>query len=163
MTPPALTVAVGGTSRLQLLLRQDYYTVQNLTRVGDDWSFTRPLDSGSTLPLCAHLGDLTIRLRPSHPTAAQRDASASSALWSLFSTISLGASAMPLPLPARTAGGEELLAAQDVTKTLAASASGTPFPMRVVRTYSRSVDGSALLVRFNLTSTSDEPLEIGGL
>ena len=50
VTPPAASLPVGGTSRLKLLLRQDFYTVQNLSRVGAHFSFTRPLDDGSTLP-----------------------------------------------------------------------------------------------------------------
>ena len=48
VTPPARTIAVGGSSRLELRLRQDFYTVQNLSRVGDLWSFTRPLDTASS-------------------------------------------------------------------------------------------------------------------
>ena len=40
---------------------QDFYTVQNLSRVGEAWSFTRPLDDGSVLPMAAHLGDVTLR------------------------------------------------------------------------------------------------------
>ena len=63
MTPPTKTLAVGGSSNLQLLLRADYFSVQNLSRAGENWSFTRPLDGGSTLPLCAHLGDVTLRVR----------------------------------------------------------------------------------------------------
>ena len=63
VTPPVAKLAVGGTSNLELLLRQDYYSVQNLSRVGEQWSFSRPLDAGSVLPMCAHLGDLTLRLR----------------------------------------------------------------------------------------------------
>ena len=34
VTPPAATLPVGGTSNLTLLLRQTYFTVQNLSRVG---------------------------------------------------------------------------------------------------------------------------------
>ena len=33
--PPAATIDVGGSSRLQLLLRQDFYSVQNLSRAGE--------------------------------------------------------------------------------------------------------------------------------
>ena len=51
VTPPVAKISVGGTSRLELLLRQDFYTVQNLSRVGESWSFSRPLDSGSVLPV----------------------------------------------------------------------------------------------------------------
>ena len=53
MTPPVATIPVGGSSNLELLLRETFYTVQNLTRVGELWSFTRPLDDASVLPMSA--------------------------------------------------------------------------------------------------------------
>ena len=68
--PPAADISVGGSSRLRLLLRAHYFTAQNLSRVGESWSFTRPLDRGSALPMSAHLGDVTIRVRRSGPVAA---------------------------------------------------------------------------------------------
>ena len=162
VTPPALTVAVGGTSRLELRLRQDYYTVQNLSRSGDKWSFSRPLDDASVLPQAAHLGDLTIRLRCN-----------SSEPWTLYTTIGLGAVAQPISFDpdspvAHRADGGQLLAAQDITKLLASSAptsadQTSAFPLRVIRSYERSADGAALIMRFNLTSMTTVPIEIGGL
>ena len=169
--PPALTVSVGGTSKLELRLRQDFFTIQNLSRVGDRWSFTRPLDDSSSLPMCAHAGDLSLRLR-----------SAGSDAWTLYSTISLGAVAKPLKIPTGTRppqGGDisgtgtgtgttstgQLLAAQDITALLDSSAprGGPSLPLTVVRSYQRSADGEALLLKFNLTSTSATAIEIGGL
>ena len=161
-TPPALTVAVGGTSRLELRLRQDFYTVQNLSRAGDVWSFTRPLDGASTLPMCAHLGDITLRLR--QPAGKSE--------WSYFSSMALGAKATPLPLEvarraadrAARAGGRrrgsaprtgQLLAAQNITEMLSSSAPHAVLPLTAIRSYERSADGTALVLRFTLTSTSD--------
>ena len=163
VTPPALIVSVGGTSRLELRLRESFYTVQNLSRSGDQWSFSRPLDDASVLPQAAHLGDLTIRLR-----------NTSNGPWTLYSTIGLGAFAEPIAFDpdspyahARRADGGQLLAAQDITKLLASSApssaAGTPFPLRVIRSYERSADGAGLIMRFNLSSTAAVPIEIGGL
>ena len=179
VTPPALTVAVGGASRLELRLRQDFYTVQNLSRAGDAWSFTRPLDDASTLPMCAHLGDITLRLR--QPAAKPE--------WLYFSSMALGAKAMPLPLEvarraadrAARAGGRgsgsegrgergredggrrrgsgprtgQLLAAQNITELLSSSAPHAVLPLTAIRSYERSADGTALVLRFTLTSTSD--------
>lgn len=166
VTPPARTIAVGGSSRLELRLRQDFYTVQNLSRVGDLWSFTRPLDTASVLPMCAHLGDLTIRLRGS-------DGGGEPGAWSYFSSIALGAPAVPLPataIPPRGPKGELVLAAQDMTRLLASSSPGESsgggggFPLKVVRVYARSADGASLVVRFNLTSTATaHPIELGAL
>ena len=62
VTPPVAKLTVGGSSNLELLLRQDYYTVQNLSRVGEAWSFTRPLDGTSVLPVSRRP-----RGRPGHP------------------------------------------------------------------------------------------------
>ena len=136
--------------------------------------------------MCAHLGDLTLRVRASI-TASAASASASSsaasaasssatsatsaasaaaaAPWTLYSTISLGATASPLPIGSNTPAGSQgqLLAAQDITKLLASSAPATPLPLNAVRTYERSADGAALIVKFNLTSTSKVDLELGGL
>ena len=157
VTPPAATLPVGGTSRLELLLRQGFFSVQNLSRVGETWSFTRPLDAKTTLPQCAHLGDLTLRLRP-----------AGSALpYSAYTTTLLGAPAKPLPpseVRAASAGGQ-VLAAQDISQLLASSADpgAPPLPLRATRSYERSEDGAALLVRFTLSSTSAAPLELGAL
>ena len=170
VTPPALTVAVGGTSRLELRLRQDFYTVQNLSRAGDVWSFTRPLDGASTLPMCAHLGDITLRLR--QPAGKSE--------WSYFSSMALGAKATPLPLEvarraadrAARAGGRrrgsaprtgQLLAAQNITEMLSSSAPHAVLPLTAIRSYERSADGAALVLRFTLTSTSDAPIELGGI
>ena len=166
VTPPALTVSVGGTSRLELRLRQDFFTVQNLSRSGEKWSFTRPLDDSSTLPFCAHLGDLTLRLRP---VVGEHAANATSN-WSLISTISNGAPASPLPLDASSiatsSGGRgQLLAAHDITPVLAASVApgGGKLPLIATRRYERSSDGAALLIKFNLTSTASAPIELGAI
>ena len=158
VTPPAVTVAVGGSSKLELRLREDFYSVQNLSRSGDLWSFTRPLDSASTLPNCAHLGDLTLRIGSS-----------------MFSTITLGAKAHPMHFDQAHAwiekassssssnGVGQILAAQNITELLAKSVTdGAPFPLDVMRSYERSSDGTALILRFTLTSTSDTPVEITG-
>ena len=173
VTPPALTVSVGGTSRLELRLRQDFFTVQNLSRTGERWSFTRPLDEGSTLPFCAHLGDLSLRVRPTQENGAGATGDARGATgegWTMYSTISMGAAAQPLPLDSAAltrprGGGGQLLAAQNITALLAASAPrGAPsLPLSVTRRYERSADGAALLLLFHLTSTSQTPLEIGGV
>ena len=156
VTPPALTVSVGGTSRLELRLREGFYSVQNLSRSGDKWSFSRPLDETSSLPLCAHLGDLTLRLR-----------SPGSKEYSMYSTISLGAPATPIPLdslPTPTVSRGQTLAAQDITALLASSLpDGPPLPLVVTRSYERSADGAALVMRFNLTSTASHPIELGGV
>jgi len=50
VTPPAHVVRVGGSSRLLLDLRLDFFPILNLSRVGSSWSFTRPLILASTLP-----------------------------------------------------------------------------------------------------------------
>ncbi|KAK3287799.1 hypothetical protein CYMTET_4709 [Cymbomonas tetramitiformis] len=78
--------------------------------------------------------------------------------WSTFSTFSLGAPARPLPNYPRG----RILAAQDITELLASSSSAQ-LPLSVTRAYERSPDGRALVVRFNLTSTADTPLQLGGV
>ena len=155
VTPPVAKVDVGGSSNLTLLLRQDFYTVQNLSRTGEAWSFTRPLDDASVLPMCAHVGDMTVRLRRRGATA-----------WDTFSTIELGASAVPID-GVKGANGSTVLAAQNLTALLASSSAGAHLPVSVVRSYERSADGAALVVRFVVSAAGlpvgSPPVEIGGL
>jgi hypothetical protein len=138
VTPPAVTLAVGGSSRLELRLRQDYFTIQNLSRAGDLWSFSRPLDDSSALPMCAHVGDMTVRLKT--PGGAPE----SGGEWAFFTTITLGAAATPVPADAARAvaakasnqpasDGGEVLAAHNLTNLLAASEPNMAFPISVVR------------------------------
>jgi hypothetical protein len=154
ITSPVATIPVGGSSNLELLLRETFYTVQNLTRVGELWSFTRPLDDASVLPMSAHLGDLTLRLAVPQPHTSP-----------LFTTIQLGAAAKPLSLDNLTpamAGGK-VLAAQDITDLLAYSNQAVPLPVRVVRSYELAADGASLVLRFNLTCALGMACALGGL
>lgn len=153
VTPPALSVNVGGSSELFLELRQDTYTVQSLnhTKANTPYSFSRPLREASVLPLCSHLGDITLRLQP-----ASTETSPSS--WSTYGSNYLGkADVLPAKAP--------VLAAQDITKLLAASAGPTDmkFPLKVVRSYETSKDGKALIMRFTLTNNGAASVRIGGL
>ena len=152
MTPPAVSVVVGGTSDLFLELRQDTFTVQSLnhTEANTPYSFSRPLRQASVLPLCSHLGDLTIRLQPASAT--------SPSAWSTYGSNNLGKAAV---LPAKA----PVLAAQDISSVLAGSAgpADMKFPLKVVRSYERSKDGAALILRFTLTNTGADAVRIGGL
>ena len=147
---PARTISVGGASNLQIQLRRDYFTVQSLSRQGSNWSFTRPLTNTSAMAFSAHVGDITLRLRDS----ARQE-------WNTFSTLELGAKAIPIP----AAETGRVLAAQDITELLGAadSARGATFPLKAMRIYERSADGAALVMRLNLTSRVSYEVEIGGL
>jgi hypothetical protein len=183
--PPALVRSVGGTSQLTLSLRKDYGTVQalNSTKIGQpptgygvqptSYSFARPLDQASCLPLCTHLGDISLRLQ---------DASATDPLDSVFySSTLLAAPAKPLT----PSSGGRTLAAHDITDMLAASAAPPPdgshhhspatsaaaaaaaaaasFPLRVTREYARSADDAALILSFNLSNNSPDAVRLVGL
>ena len=126
VTAPAITLRVGGNSEMILSLRQDSYTVQSLnhTKANVPYTFVRPLDAGSALPLCAHLGDVNIRLRAQGSTDA----------WRTFDSTSLG-KAEPVTHE------QPVLAAHDVTAILAGSAPSDHFPFTVVRSYETSADG----------------------
>ena len=160
VSPPAARLRVGGSSGLELILRDQHFTVQNLSIPGANWSFTRPLEGGRyALPSCSLLGDVTLRLREV----------GGSDRWSTFSTLALGAPAKPLakPLAATSGadgfGGDRVLAAQDISGALAASDVSSRFPLSAVRAYERSADGRALILRLNLTNSANRPIEIGGL
>ena len=165
VTPPTASLAVGGSSGLVVELRDTYFTVQSLnnTAVGQppagfgvkpsSYSFTRPLDQGSCLPLSVHLGDMTLRLQ---------DASATNPLDSTFySSAQIAAPAKVLP-----AGGA-VLAAQDITAMVAGSAptaaEADAFPLTIVRSYEKSSDGKALILRFNLTNSGSKAVRAVGL
>jgi hypothetical protein len=165
VTPPTASLAVGGTSGLVLELRDTYFTVQALNNTAADvppagfgvtpstYSFTRPLDQGSCLPLSVHLGDMTLRLQ---------DASATDPLDSTFySSAQIAAPAKALP-----ASGS-VLAAQDITDMVAGSApsatEAATFPLKIVRQYEKSADGKALIMRFNLTATGSKAVRLVGL
>jgi hypothetical protein len=149
--PPAKTLEVGN-SKLILSLREDYFTVHSLnTSVGDlKYSFARPLDVSSVLPLCAHIGDVTIRTQA--PTA---DADPLS--WNTYSSINIAAKAKAIDCSGNC------LAAQDITDMLAASTeeAGSAFPLKVIRSYETSADGNALVLAFNISATS--AVRVGGL
>lgn len=140
-TPPAVTVSV--SPDLVLSLRQGSFTVQALNHTGASppYSFVRPLDAGSTLPLCAHLGDLSLRL-------------GSPGGWESFDSTYLG-EAVPLPHQ------PPVLAAHDISRIIAGSNLNRSFPLRVVRSY--EADGKALVIRFKLTNTASQPVVVGGL
>ena len=72
----------------------------------------------------------------------------------LFSTLALAANATAV------SAVHPVLAAHDITEMLQAS-SAEPLPLRVLRSYERSADGAALVLRFNVTSTRD--VEIGAV
>ncbi|KAL3907315.1 MAG: hypothetical protein SGPRY_010212 [Prymnesium sp.] len=144
--PPVLNMSVGGTTNLRIALRAGSYTVAQLSRQNANWSFTRPLNDASSLPMCAHLGDVTLRLRPLGEEQ-----------YRTYSTIDLAAPARPLPV----AKGGLVLAAQDITSPLASS-SHHPLSLVAVRSYERSADGRALLLRLNLTA-GNLPLELGAV
>jgi hypothetical protein len=162
--PPAVDMAVGGTSRLRLRLRSDFFTAQNLSRVNETWSFTRPVDQASALPMAAHLGDVTLRLRPTARTGAA--GLSAPAAWSTYSTIALAAAAVPV-----AAGlGPRVLAAHDISGTfgvpgrhLKPGPAQPPFPLRAVRSWSRSADGAALILALSLTNRDSSAQEVGGL
>jgi hypothetical protein len=87
-----------------------------------------------------HLGDLNVRVRR-----------VGAAEWAEASTAARRAPIRPLPTP-----DESVLAAADLSPTLPAD-----LPLRVVRSWVRE-DG-ALRLRFALTNTSDESVELGAL
>lgn len=152
VTPPAASLAVGGTSDLVVELRQDSFTVQSLnhTKANTPYSFSRPLRQASVLPLCSHLGDITIRL--------QKESETSPSSWSTYGSNALGkADVLPATAP--------VLAAQDISNLLAGSAGPTDmkFPLKVVRSYESSKDGKALVMRFKFTNAGSDAVRIGGL
>lgn len=165
VTPPVSSLAVGGDSGLVLELRADYFTVQGLNNTAPDvppagfgvkpstYSFTRPLDQGSVLPLSVHLGDMTLRLQ---------DTSATDPLASTFYT----SAQMAAPAKVLPASGS-VLAAQDITAMVAGSAPSAEeagaFPLQIVRSYEKSADGKALILRFNLTVTGTTAVRAVGL
>ena len=168
VTPPTASVDVGGTSKLVLELREHYFTIQSLnnTAVGQPpvgfgvqpsaYSFTRPLDEGSCLPLSVHLGDMTLRLQ---------DAAATDPLDSTYYSSSL----ISAPAEVLPASGN-VLAAQDITAMVAGSAdppapASSKFPLQIVRSYERSADGAGLVMRFNLThaAAAAKPVRLVGL
>lgn len=170
VNPPAVDLAVGGTSRLRLRLRQDFFTAQNLSRVNETWSFTRPLSEGSALPMAAHLGDVTIRLRhiPHSNPAGIFVPADSPAEWSTYSTIALAAAASPVP--ANHVLSPRVLAAHDISEIFGfpgrhpkPSPTDPPFPLRAVRSWSRSADGAALILALSLTNPGSSTVEVGGL
>ena len=168
VTPPVTTIEVGGSSNLVVELRKDFFTVQSLndTTVGQPpagfgvkpsaFSFTRPLDQGSSLPLSVHLGDMTLRMQ---------DATATDPLASTFySTALISAPAKVLPAVA------PVLASQDITEllttsatTAAGAATAAAFPLAsVVRSYEKSSDGAALIMKVKLTN-GPKPTRLVGL
>ena len=152
VTPPAASLAVGGTSDLVVELRQDSFTVQSLnhTKANTPYSFSRPLRQASVLPFCSHLGDITIRL--------QKESETSPSSWSTYGSNALGkADVLPATAP--------VLAAQDISNLLAGSAGPTDmkFPLKVVRSYESSKDGKALVMRFKFTNAGSDAVRIGGL
>lgn len=168
--PPAVDLAVGGTSRLRLRLRTDFFTAQNLSRVNETWSFTRPLDTRSALPMAAHLGDVTLRLRPAARAGAAGlpEPADVPAAWSTYSTIALAAAATPVDTEEEL--GPRVLAAHDISGTFGVPGrhpkpgpTQPPFPLRAVRSWSRSADGAALILALSLTNRGLSTVEVGGL
>ncbi|XP_065177352.1 uncharacterized protein LOC135808135 [Sycon ciliatum] len=151
-SPPADTIEIGGDSNLVIRLRQDYYTIQNLSRVqpaADSlWSFTRPVTTSSANPNMAILGDITIRV--------QKESETDNRSWSFFNSAAMTANAEPLKVESPT------LAAQDITALLNTS-SADSLPVQVVRAYEKSSDGKAMIMRFNVTCVADEAVRLGGV
>ena len=150
--PPVQTIEVGGNSNLVIRLRQDTYTVQNLSRVqptdDNQWSFTRPLEDNTAYPYMSLLGDISLRV--------QKESDSDNRNWSFFTSSSLAASAVPLKVSL------PVLEAQDITD-LVNSSSSDSLPVQVVRSYEKSSDGNALVIRFNLTCVSSDPIRLGGV
>ena len=98
--------------------------------------------------MSAHLGDITIRLQTAKQEAEHT--------WSNFTTIMLGMVAEPIK------ASPPVLAAQDITALLNSS-STDEFPLKVIRSYEKSSDGAAMIMRFELTCTSTESIRLGGV
>ena len=85
-----------------------------------------------------HLGDLELRVRQS------------GSAWKSYSTSVARTPVTPLPT------STSVLAAADLAPTLPSD-----LPLRILRTW--AVDGGRLALRFTLTNTSQQPIEIGAL
>lgn len=100
----------------------------------------------------------------SQPLRTEQDAGATDPLASTYYSSAL----ISVPAKVLPAAGN-VLAAQDITDMVGSSADPAPaagaaaFPLKIVRSYEKSADGAALVMRFNLTVTDTKAVKIVGL
>ena len=142
VTPPTKTLAVGGSSNRELLLRADYFSVQNLAR-------RRQLvvhEAAARRCRCA-------RTSATSRCASGRRRRRRHRVRHVLDHRARGVGGANRRGDGRArAGRRTVLAAQDVSAALSAGAQRLGAWATVVRSYERSADGAALILRFNISN-----------
>lgn len=180
--PPPPAGARFDVAGISLELAAGSGTAQSLNKsvpAGHAWGKTNNFSfvgSASNSPRmgCPLLGDINLRVAPATPAGAGEGEGAMGTPWAIFDS-AFGTEVSWRDIKNVSSGDKNVLASHDITAVLNASQEsrgqhsynstlfGGDIPVKVVRSWEKSADGTGLILRFKITNTWKKAIKLGGL